>query len=119
MDFTPRQPRPRNYGWNLYEGSQRFEEALRPRELVFPVKATAGVQHPGGRVSRVGADVRRGRYIYGDYCSGTIWSFKMAEGAATDAQVEPFRVESLSSFGQNTAGELFAVSQNGTIYRVT
>ena len=43
----------------------------------------------------------------------------MAEGAATDVRVEPFRMESLTSFGENAAGELYAMSQNGTIYRVT
>ena len=43
----------------------------------------------------------------------------MSEGAATGVRVEPFRVASLSSFGENSAGELFAISQDGTIYRVT
>jgi hypothetical protein len=33
--------------------------------------------------------------------------------------VEPFRVESLTSFGENAAGELFAVSGGGTIYRIS
>ena len=36
-----------------------------------------------------------------------------------DLRVEPFRVESLTSFGENAAGELFAVSGEGTIYRIS
>jgi glucose/arabinose dehydrogenase len=125
VDFTPRDsPGLENYGWNLYEGSRRFEEGTPSiGKLVFPVAEyshSRGCSITGGFVYRGSArPSERGRYIYGDYCSGTIWSFRMAEGAAADLRVEPFRVESLSSFGQNAAGELFAVSQNGVIYRVT
>jgi glucose/arabinose dehydrogenase len=125
VDFTPRaSPGLENYGWNLYEGSRRFEEgAPGAGKLVFPVAEyshSRGCSITGGFVYRGSArPSERGRYIYGDYCSGIIWSFRMAQGAATDVRVEPFRVESLSSFGENAAGELFAVSQNGTIYRVT
>ena len=125
VDFTPRgSDGLENYGWNLYEGSRRFEEGTPATgKLVFPVAEyshSRGCSITGGFVYRGSArSSERGRYIYGDYCSGTIWSFRLAEGAATDLRVEPFRVESLSSFGQNAAGELFAVSQNGTIYRVT
>jgi glucose/arabinose dehydrogenase len=125
VDFTPRDsPGLENYGWNLYEGSRRFEEGTPSiGKLVFPVAEyshSRGCSITGGFVYRGSArPSERGRYIYGDYCSGTIWSFRMAEGAAADLRVEPFRVESLSSFGQNAAGELFAVSQNGMIYRVT
>jgi hypothetical protein len=61
----------------------------------------------------------RGRYIVGDYCSGTVWSFRVSGGKARDVRVEGFEVDSLSSFGQDLAGELYAVSHNGTIYRVT
>ena len=125
VDFTPHaSPGLENYGWNLYEGSRRFEEGTPGSgKLVFPVAEyshSRGCSITGGFVYRGSARTsERGRYIYGDYCSGTIWSFRMAQGAATDVRVEPFKVESLSSFGENAAGELFAVSQNGTIYRVT
>jgi glucose/arabinose dehydrogenase len=125
VDFTPRDsPGLENYGWNLYEGSRRFEEGNQgPGELVFPVAEyshSRGCSITGGFVYRGSArPAERGRYIYGDYCSGMVWSFRMSEGAATGLRVEPFRVDSLSSFGENAAGELFAVSQSGTIYRVT
>jgi glucose/arabinose dehydrogenase len=125
VDFTPRDsPGLENYGWNLYEGSRRFQEGgVGPGELVFPVAEyshSRGCSITGGFVYRGSArPAERGRYIYGDYCSGVVWSFRMSEGAATGLRVEPFRVAGLSSFGENSAGELFAVSQDGTIYRVT
>jgi hypothetical protein len=61
----------------------------------------------------------RGRYVYGDYCAGTIWSFRISGGKATAMRTEPIQVSDLSSFGENAAGELFALSLDGTIYRLT
>jgi hypothetical protein len=61
----------------------------------------------------------RGRYIYGDYCTGTVWSFKLAGGKATGLRRERFSIANLTSFGEDTAGELYGVSQAGTIYRLT
>ena len=125
VSFTPRQsPGLENYGWDLYEGSERFEEGnAGPGELVFPVAQynhSRGCSITGGFVYRGSArSSERGRYIYGDYCSGIVWSFRISEGAATGLRVEPFRVDGLSSFGENSAGEIFAVSHGGTIYRVT
>ena len=125
VNFTPRSsPGLENYGWDLYEGSRRYEEGSPTAgELVFPVAEyshSRGCSVTGGYVYRGTARrSERGRYIYGDYCSGVVWSFRIAEGAATDLRVEPFRVGNLTSFGENAAGELFAVSGAGTIYRVT
>jgi glucose/arabinose dehydrogenase len=125
VSFTPRSSAGlENYGWDLYEGSQRFEDGRAgPGELVFPVAEyshSRGCSITGGFVYRGSARAsERGRYIYGDYCSGIVWSFRISEGAATGLRVEPFKVDSLSSFGENSAGELFAISHDGTIYRVT
>ena len=59
-----------------------------------------------------------GRYFYGDYCSGTVWSLKLVGGSARQIRQEPFTVGSLTSFGQDGAGELYAVSGAGTVYRL-
>ena len=48
-----------------------------------------------------------------------MWSLRIVGGEARSVRVEPFRVESLTSFGENAAGELFAVSGEGTIYRIS
>jgi hypothetical protein len=61
----------------------------------------------------------RGRYVFGDYCSGVVWSLRVESGEARDVRTEPFRIQGLTSFGENTAGELFATAKNGTIYRLT
>ena len=125
ISFTPRtSPGLENYGWDLFEGSRRYEQkAAGPGKLVFPVSEynhDQGCSVTGGFAYRGTARrSERGRYIYGDYCSGVVWSFRIAGGAATGLRVERFKVASLSSFGENAAGELFALSHDGTIYRVT
>jgi glucose/arabinose dehydrogenase len=125
VDFTPRRsPGLENYGWDLFEGSQRFEDGNQgPGKLVPPVfeyNHDRGCSVTGGYVYRGSARAsERGRYVFGDYCSGTIWSFRISDGGATEVREEPFHVESLSSFGENAAGELFAVSHDGTIYRIS
>ncbi len=68
--------------------------------------------------ARRGSDLV-GRYFYGDYCSGTVWSFKVVKGKVTLASgSERFSIPSLSSFGEDARGGLYAVSQGGTIYRI-
>ena len=125
VNYTPRRsPGLENYGWNRYEGTQRFsDDAPGPGRLVFPVAEYGrggGCSVVGGYVYRGSArPSERGRYVYGDYCEGTIWSFRIAGGKATGARTEPIEVADLSSFGENAAGELFALSLDGTIYRIS
>jgi len=125
IDFTPRASSGlENYGWDGYEGSRRFESGNPGGgTLVFPVFEYGhdeGCSVTGGYVYRGSARAaERGRYIFGDYCSGKIWSFRVEAGAATDVRAEPFEVDSVSSFGENAAGELFAVSHDGTIFRLS
>ena len=59
-----------------------------------------------------------GRYFYGDYCSGTVWSLKLVGGAARQIRPEPFTVQGLTSFGEDGKGELYAVSAAGALYRL-
>jgi glucose/arabinose dehydrogenase len=112
-----------NYGWDVYEGTSKFEDkALGPGKLVQPVAEYShsnGCSVTGGYVYRGSNTSLRGRYIYGDYCSGIVWSFKLSGGKATGLRREAFKIESLTSFGEDIAGELYAVSHGGTIYRLT
>ena len=66
-----------NFGWDVYEGTTRFEDkSLGAGTLVQPVAQythAQGCSVTGGYVYR-GKAVPQGRYVYGDYCSGRIWS---------------------------------------------
>ena len=125
VDYTPRSsPALENYGWDVYEGSSRFEDkGAGPGELVFPIYEYShdrGCTVVGGYVYRGSArKAERGRYVFGDYCSGTIWSLRTTGGKATGVRVEPFKIPSLTSFGENAAGELFATSHEGILYRIS
>jgi glucose/arabinose dehydrogenase len=124
---TPRQQRVlSNYGWRVWEGKARFTPGQRanPRgRLVFPIAAyshNTGCSITGGHVYRGSAvPAARGRYFYGDYCEGTIWSLRAVNARRVGLRREPFRVPSLSSFGAGATGELYAVSLEGAIYRLT
>jgi glucose/arabinose dehydrogenase len=111
-----------NYGWNLMEGDGHCyggADCLAPGlELVRPV-----VEHPnpaegcsvtGGFVYRGAAlPALTGTYLYGDFCSGAVRSFRLAGGVAT-ARAELTgalggALPGLASFGEDGAGELLAV----------
>ncbi len=126
VSFTPREsPGLENYGWDLYEGSRRFEGGEPAAgKLVFPVyeygRSEGNCSVIGGHVYRGSTSPReRGRYIFGDYCSGIVWSLNVRSGAARNVRREAFRIEGLTSFGESTTGELYATAQNGVIYRLT
>jgi glucose/arabinose dehydrogenase len=109
-----------NFGWDVYEGSARYEDkALGPGRLVGPIAEYShgeGCSVTGGYVYR-GRTIPalRGRYVFGDYCSGTIWSIPAKGGRM---RVEPITVPQLVSFGESRAGELYAVSHEGVVYRL-
>jgi glucose/arabinose dehydrogenase len=125
IDFTPRSsPGLENYGWDLFEGSSRFEDkALGPGTLVPPVfeyTHDLGCSVTGGFVYRGKArPAQRGSYVFGDYCSGRMWSLRIVDGRAVRVRALPFRIPSLTSFGEDAAGELYATSHDGTLYRLS
>jgi glucose/arabinose dehydrogenase len=124
IDFTPRSQLRLllNYGWDVYEGRARFESKRPSRgRLVSPVATysrSGGCSVTGGFVYRGRAvPAARGRYFYGDFCSGSVWSLTLSSGKAR-VRREPFEVESLASFGEDVAGELYLVSLDGAVYRL-
>ncbi|MBA2384652.1 MAG: PQQ-dependent sugar dehydrogenase [Actinobacteria bacterium] len=125
IDYTPRSsPGLENYGWDVYEGNSRFEDKPPgPGKLVFPIAqyghGDGSCSVTGGVVYRGSAASLRGRYIYGDYCSGIVWSLRVKNGKATGVRRESFEIDGLTSFGEDAAGELFATSHAGTVYRLT
>jgi glucose/arabinose dehydrogenase len=126
IDYTPRRSAGlENYGWDIYEGRAVYERK-NPNpagRLVGPVHVYA---NGGGECSVTGGFVYRGRavpslrgrYIFGDFCSGRIWTLRIAGGEATGVRQERIRVSNLSSFGEDARGELFATSLSGAVYRI-
>jgi glucose/arabinose dehydrogenase len=114
-----------NFGWSVYEGRVTYDSSrsLDPRgRLVWPVAVyshSAGCSVTGGFVYRGKArpDLA-GRYFYGDYCSGTIWSMRMRAGKLTTPRREGYKIPGLTSFGEDARGGLYAVTERGVVYRI-
>jgi glucose/arabinose dehydrogenase len=125
IDFLPAGSRElANFGWDAFEGNHVYEdkEPNTAGRVVFPLAEyphELGCSVTGGYVYR-GDDVAaaRGRYFYGDYCEGTVWSVAVRDGRASRPRRHAFTVDSLSSFGEDARGELYLVSLDGTIYRL-
>jgi hypothetical protein len=106
-----------NYGWSRYEGKVVFAADHRYTNIgrkVFPVLVYS---HAVG-CSITGGYVHDGQYYYGDYCAGTIWSFPVGARGRAGSSHSLADVPSLSSFGIDGAGHLFAVSLGGTLYEL-
>jgi glucose/arabinose dehydrogenase len=115
-----------NFGWNRFEGTHVYDgitELLTRGVYHAPVAQYPhedGCSVTGGYVYR-GAKIPSavGRYFYGDYCSGLVWSLKIVNGKATSLRRELFTVAGLSSFGQGSDGELYLMSVNsGSLFRL-
>ena len=110
-----------NYGWNVMEGFHCFRAGSCAQEgLALPIVEYAnpeqGCSVTGGYVYR-GARLPslQGAYVYGDYCSGTIWSLRydVLEHrvlAETDLRI--------AAFAEGPNGELYILSFDGKIYRL-
>ena len=122
--LEPDEP-PKNLGWSAYEGTRRIaDHELRPgAELVWPV---ATYTHDEGGCSVTGGVVYGGavlpalvrRYVYGDFCSGKLWSLRgTPRGGAADVRREQATVPQLTHIGTDADGELVFASGAGDVYR--
>jgi glucose/arabinose dehydrogenase len=114
-----------DYGWSRYEGysvydsSHRYAKAGAKVRPVIVYSHARGCSVTGGFVYR-GTAVRaaRGRYFYGDYCAGTVWSFRVGKHGRASAAAVSGHVPSLSSFGVAGNRVLYATSLEGTLYKL-
>jgi len=113
-----------NFGWNTMEASACFDpaEGCSTEGLVLPVAEYGhdlGCSVTGGYVYR-GAEIPGlgGTYLFGDFCSGTIWGLDAAAEAPTP-RVLLDSGASVASFGEDEAGELYVVDlAGGRVLRV-
>jgi glucose/arabinose dehydrogenase len=110
-----------NYGWNVLEGTVVYRNP--PPGAVPPVyeypHTAGGCAVIGGYVYR-GAEVPslQGWYVFGDACLGTIDALQMTAEDRRVYVASGDGAPQLSSFGQDQAGELYALSLEGGIYRL-
>jgi glucose/arabinose dehydrogenase len=120
-----------NYGWPIMEGSECHtpQTGCNQTGLVLPFYSYAYGGSPfkcaisGGVVYRGEAmATMRGRYFFGDFCSGQIWSLRRDAGGQAvdivDHSLEFGNVGTIVSFGQDDEGEVYVVSMGGAIYKL-
>ncbi|XXT23027.1 PQQ-dependent sugar dehydrogenase [Sorangium sp. So ce429] len=118
-----------NFGWNVVEGDGHClrglscsREGLTPPVMEYP--HDDGCSITGGFVYR-GAELPEldGLYFYADYCTALLRSLRWKDGRATEPTdwkpiLDPDNALSrVTSFGEDAAGELYVLSQDGEIYR--
>lgn len=121
VDHEPAGRGGRNYGWDHLEGTHRFEGDP-PPGAVGPV---IEYDHGGGACTVIGGSVYRGSaipelrgaYLYGDYCAGWIKAVSAGGRVGTPRDLG-INVPSLTSFGTDQRGELFALSGAGQVFRI-
>jgi hypothetical protein len=59
----------------------------------------------------------RGWYVYSDYCSGRVWAVNGAEPSREPVRLADTRA-SVTSFGQDAAGELYLVTFDQQILKL-
>jgi glucose/arabinose dehydrogenase len=112
-----------NYGWKECEGGYVRGSTTELCTLagatmpIYDYGRDVGQSVTGGYVYR-GSDLPwlRGTYVYGDFRSGAIWGLKKP-GATWQNQDLESTDYSISSFGEDEAGELYLTDFSGGVYR--
>jgi glucose/arabinose dehydrogenase len=125
VDFQPASSRGgENYGWPITEGDECVDPAhCHDPGLVAPVvtyghnmtcAVTGGYVYRGPTASGL-----VGRYLYGDYCAGGVFTLSDDPGLSgkrIELAYQPIKVD---SFGEDPAGDVYVVDeQGGVIYRI-
>jgi glucose/arabinose dehydrogenase len=115
-----------DFGWNVMEGFHCFPsgDSCDQQSLTPPV---AEYSHGGGVCAVTGGYVYRGRdypaleggYVFADYCTGEIWVISPDASDVRDPSTLLDSDASISGFGEDEAGELYATDLRGELLRVT
>lgn len=111
-----------SFGWSAYEGSERFNDDQREEDHTLPV---VEYSHDEGDCSVSGGAVYRGDvitdlagwYVYGDFCSGRIWAYDPTSPPDSPVIVELAQLGNLAAIAIGGEGDLFAISNAGTVSR--
>lgn len=125
IDFLPANQQATNLGWNVLEGTTCFDTPdCDSSQYTAPVLEYThdeeGCSVTGGYVYR-GEEIPDllGAYIFADYCSGYLWGGGQNEDGSW-TKSEPIETGlSISSFGEDTNGELYLTDlAGGAVYQL-
>lgn len=123
-----RAEQPVNLGWAGFEGtrSQRNRRLAPDTELLWPIASYTqrdGCNVVGGPVVRAATagedlEVLRDRYVFGDTCSGIVWSIPADARPGVELRREGVRVRQGTSFLLDRRGRLLVSALDGTVSRL-
>jgi len=108
-----------NYGWKVAEGDGCYNRTgcdmtafVRPKHVYG---RSLGCSITGGYVYRGQRNKGLvGRYVFGDYCSGAVWSLPAGLNGR-NARLEAQTGVRISSFGEDVDGELYLLDHAGRV----
>jgi glucose/arabinose dehydrogenase len=122
IDFKRRgRARGANFGWSVFEGNRRFRGGRvsgHDKPVIQHTHSAGWCSIIGGYVVRDRASELFGRYVYGDFCKGRLYSARLGSGGARGVRSEGVSVPNLSSFGEDADGHVYAASLDGAVYRL-
>jgi hypothetical protein len=122
-----RRARTVNLGWAAYEGArvQGNRRLTRGLPLIWPVASYPnrdGCNAVGGLAIRGAAATRlpvlRDRYVFGDTCSGLVWSIPADGGPGEEMRREGAVVRGQTAYLLDRRGRLLVGSQDGSVVRL-
>jgi glucose/arabinose dehydrogenase len=126
VNRIPAKPSHRNLGWSCREGRVVYN-ASRCRAGVQYVDPKTVVRHPAGesitggyvyRGSRY-ASLMGGLYVFGDFVNRKVWVYAPGQGKVLQARrLGPSSYNGPTSFGVDGSGEIWAVTYDGTLWRM-
>ncbi|WP_210495787.1 PQQ-dependent sugar dehydrogenase [Patulibacter sp. SYSU D01012] len=111
-----------NFGWAAFEGGreQQNRRLSRTGTLSWPIASYTqrdGCSATGGLALRGGDGPRalRGRYVFGDICSGIVWSIPADAGGGATMRREGVRVPNQTSYAVDRDGRLLVSTLGGRV----
>ncbi len=130
VDFQPASSRGgENYGWKVMEGtvcsttgscpastppcnSTAYTDPVLEFDHVNYCAVTGGYVYRGTRLPQL-----QGAYLFGDFCTGTIWAASR-QGTGFTVRSLTGEVPRVTTFGQDKDGELYVAALSGSVFRL-
>ena len=114
-----------NYGWRKMEGFHCYNPSTNCTDPSFTMpileythaqgacSITGGYRYRGTQIPSL-----KGAYLYGDYCTGSIWTATQTNSVWTSKTLFTTTIR-ISSFGEDVSGELYVMDvAKGIVYKL-
>jgi Ca2+-binding RTX toxin-like protein len=138
VNFQPAGGGGENYGWKVKEGNIVYDDTVpgNPPPATLPLTdplidyphvagAGGGYSVTGGYVYRGTAPGLQGVYLFADFVSDQLWTFRVVNGQPVDfanrtgqLKVQGGSVDAIASFAEDGRGNLYIIGLDGEVFRL-